>query len=263
MAYFSEYSIPQLTWIALVLVVTGMHKGGFPVGLIGSSLMILIWPDQSHSARNAIGFLLPLLCLMDVFGVYLYRTTIDWKRLTFLWPGTLFGIGAASVLFISDSTRFFSVSESTLKICIGALGLLFIGYYLTKKIILSHLEKSLKPGLGSSSLFGVGAGLTSTLADAAAPVMQMYLLPQRLPKKWYIGTNGAFFLVINLIKLIPFVLLGHISSQSLILGGVMLPTLPIGVGLGFWLAHKTNEKHYNLMIYAVLLVTSILLIGQS
>jgi uncharacterized membrane protein YfcA len=66
-----------MVWMALVLVVAGMHKGGFPVGLIGSSLMILIWPDKSNSARNAIGFLLPLLCLMDVFGVFLYRKTID------------------------------------------------------------------------------------------------------------------------------------------------------------------------------------------
>jgi uncharacterized membrane protein YfcA len=93
--------------------------------------------------------------------------------------------------------------------------------------------------------------------------MQMYLLPQKLPKKNYVATNGAFFLVVNLVKLLPFAYLGRITKGSLLLGGSMLPVLPIGVALGWWLTRKTSQEHYTLLIYATLLITSVLLIIRA
>jgi uncharacterized membrane protein YfcA len=121
----------------------------------------------------------------------------------------------------------------------------------------------LQPGWKVGTLFGLAAGVTSTLAHAAAPVMQMYLLPQKLPKKQYVATNGMFFLAINLVKLVPFAILGRITPRSLALGGVMVPVIPLGVLLGWWLAHKTRQEHYTLLIYAILLMTSVLLITRG
>ena len=43
----------------------------------------------------------------------------------------------------------------------------------------------------------------------------------------------------------------------------MLPVLPVGVALGWWLTHKTSQKHYTLLIYATLLITSALLIVRA
>ena len=105
--------------------------------------------------------------------------------------------------------------------------------------------------------------MTSTLAHAAGPVMQMYLLPQQLEKKKFAGTNCAFFWMLNLIKLIPFVMLGRIQPDNLKLGGVLLPVIPLGVALGWWLTHKTKQKHYTALIYTALLVTSITLIVKA
>jgi len=260
MDILDQYSVMELSWIGLALLLSGMNKGGFPVGLIATALLILIWPEQSQAARAAIGFMLPLLCLMDSIAMLIYRRYIEWQRLKFLWPGAVAGIALASVLFIADDTALIAVSDQTLKLCIGSLGILFVLYFAFKRIILRKLERTLDPNWWTGSGLGFTAGLTSSLAHAAAPVMQMYLLPQYLVKKRFVATNGAFFFVINLIKLLPFAYLGRITKDSLVLGGVMLPVLPCGVVLGWWLTHKIRQEYYTWLIFTTLLATSILLI---
>ena len=209
------YSFVDLSLIGLVLLLSGMNKGGFPVGLIATPLLILIWPVQSHAARAAVGFMLPMLCLMDVIAMAIYRKNIEWPRLKYPWIGSLAGIALASLLFVADEAVLIAVSDRTLKICVGILGILHVSYVAARRLILRRLDRALLPAWGTGTLFGFSAGLTSTLAHAAAPVMQMYLLPQKLPKKRYVATNGACFLVINLIKLFPFAYLGRITKDSL------------------------------------------------
>jgi uncharacterized protein len=263
MEILGQYNVIDFCWIGLALLLAGMNKGGFPVGMIATTLLILVWPEQSAATRAAVGFMLPMLCLMDLFAFLLYRRHIEWPRLRCLWPGALLGIAVASALFVSDETTLLAISDRALKMCIGGTGLLFVGYYATKKLILRRLDQSPQPGWTAGSLFGFTAGLTSTLAHAAAPVMQMYLLPQALPKKRYVATNGAFFLITNLVKLLPFACLGRISRESLALGGLMSPVLPLGVALGWWLAGNIRQNLYTLFIYTVLLLTSALLIAKA
>lgn len=261
MEFLANYSFLDLFWIALSLFLTGMSKGGFPVGAIALPILILMWPAQANSARAAVGFMLPMLCLMDVVALFFYRKHVLWGRLIYLMPATILGVVVASYLFVSDSAMI-SVSDKALKLLIGLLGIVFVIYFAAKKWIMNHIHAS-QPSWGKGTVFGIGAGVTSTLAHAAGPVMQMYLLPQQLEKKKFAGTSCAFFWMLNLIKVIPFALMGRIEPEGLKLGGVLLPVIPIGVAFGWWLTHKTEQKHYTLLIYAVLLITSITLIAKA
>ena len=262
MEFLAQYSVMELFLIGLSLFMIGMSKGGFPVGAIALPLLILVWPAQAQAARSAVGFMLPMLCIMDLVALSFYWKKVQWRRLGFLMPASLLGVAVASVLFVSDESSLISVSDRVLKIAIGMIGILFVVYFATKKWILKHLHAS-EPNWKTGSLFGFSAGITSTLAHAAGPVMKMYLLPQHLEKKKFAGTNCAYFWMLNLIKLIPFVLLGRIHPDNLKLGGALLPVLPLGVALGWWLTHKTKQKHYTALIYAVLLITSITLIAKA
>jgi hypothetical protein len=202
-----------------------------------------------------------MLCLMDIVALCFYWRHVRWGRLIYLMPATILGVIVASYLFVSDSAMV-AVSDKALKILIGLLGIIFVAYFAAKKWILRHIHAS-EPTWGQGAVFGFGAGITSTLAHAAGPVMQMYLLPQQLPKKNYAGTNCAFFWILNLIKLLPFALLGRIQTGNLKLGAVLLPVIPLGVALGWWLTHRTEQKHYTILIYAVLMVTSVTLIFKA
>jgi len=261
MDFIAQYAASDLFWIGLGLFLIGMSKGGFPVGTLALPLLILVWPTQTQAARSAIGFMLPMLCVMDVIALLFYWKKVLWGRLIYLMPATLAGVTAASFFFVSD-TAIVSVSDQMLKMIIGILGLLFVFYFLLKRWIFRHVQKS-EPNWTKGTLFGFTAGVTSTLAHAAGPVMQMYLLPQQLEKKSFAATSCAYFWMLNLIKLLPFILLGRIHVAHLKLGATLLPIIPLGVGLGWWLTHKTKQRHYTALIYTALFITSILLILKS
>ena len=262
MDFLSQYAALDLFWIGLSLFLIGMSKGGFPVGAIALPILILVWPTQAQAARAAVGFMLPMLCVMDLVALLFYWKKVQWRRLVFLMPATLVGVAVASFLFVSDESALIAVSDRALKMMIGGLGILFVVYFAAKKWILRHIHAS-EPTWAKGSVFGFAAGITSTLAHAAGPVMQMYLLPQQLEKKKFAGTSCAFFWMLNLIKLLPFVLLGRIQPANLKLGAALLPVIPLGVALGWWLTHKTEQKHYTALIYAVLLITSVTLILKA
>jgi uncharacterized membrane protein YfcA len=262
MAFLSQYALHELFWIGLSLFLIGMSKGGFPVGAIALPVLILVWPEQNQAARAAVGFMLPMLCLMDIVALAFYWRKVQWGRLVYLMPATVIGVTVASFLFVSEESALIAVSDRALKLLIGVLGILFVIYFAARKWILRHIHAT-HPTWGKGSLFGFAAGMTSTLAHAAGPVMQMYLLPQQLEKKKFAGTTCAFFWMLNLIKLFPFALLGRINAENLKLGGALLPVIPLGVAFGWWMTHKTEQKHYTILIYAVLLVTSITLIIKA
>jgi hypothetical protein len=197
-------------------------------------------------------------------AVIMYRGHIRWRLLWPILPWELAGIALASVLFVSQHDALIQVSDRGLKVCIGVLGLLFVGYQAFKRLILRRLEAH---GVAATrtelAALGIGAGLASTIAHQAGPIAQMYLLPRRLPKLEFAGTNAMFFLLLNFIKLIPFAVLGRLDAATLKLGAAMLPVVPVGVLAGYGLVRVLKPAHYTGIIYGVLTITSVLLIGKG
>lgn len=260
---YMDASFQELAWIAGAVFLLGVSKGGLPIAGVALPILILVWPDQAQAARSAVSFMLPLLCAMDIVALAFYRGHIRWKRLLPLFPGMLAGVVLASIVFVSDTSALVSISDRTLKLIIGILGLVFVAYRAVRKWLLKSLGGGDAPGWARSTVFGATAGVTSTLAHAAGPVMQMYLLPQELGKMYFAGTTAAFFFVLNLVKVVPFAALGRFESGSLRLAGCLLPLIPVGVATGYGLVRALKERHYMGFIYAVLTVTSAILVWKA
>lgn len=256
----NTYGLAGLGWIALSLFLTSTSKGGFPVGSIAIPLLVLMWPTETGAAREAVGFMLPLLCTMDLVGVVLYRKHIRWDRIRPMLPGTLIGVAFAALFFISDTHALLHVTDAVLRIAIGVLGLLFVAWHAAGTWIRRHLETAHTPGNKACFGYGVVAGITSSLAHSAAPIMQMVLLPQKLPKMQFVATMVAYFFLLNWIKMIPFSLMGRIQEHNLILGFLMLPVIPLGVLTGFFLVRITRQQYFVTLVYCALAVTSLFLI---
>lgn len=254
------YSFVDLAWIALSLFLIGMSKGGFPVGSIAMPLLVLMWPAQAGAARAAVGFMMPLLCLMDVVSVSLYRKHVQWKRIKRMIPGSIAGVTLAAALFISEQHAVIHVTDAALRIAIGALGMFFVAWHAASAWIRKHLAQAREPGNAACFGYGVIAGITSSLAHAAGPVMQMVLLPQKLPKRAFVATMTGYFLILNSMKMIPFSLMGRIQLQYLQLALVMLPIIPLGVLSGFGLNRLTRPDYFNILVYCALAVASFFLI---
>jgi len=234
------------------------------VGPIALPLLILAWPGKTEPAKTAVAFMLPLLCVMDIVAVVFFRKNIDWKRLLPLLPGSFAGIILGSILFVSRDAAWLSVPDRGIKFCIGLVGLSFVFYQAANKLIMKKVMiNTAVPGILRGTAFGFSGGLVSTLAHASGPIMQMYLLPQGLPKMEFAGTTAVYFFILNFLKLVPFVFLGRIETKNLTLGLYMLPLIPIGVATGYFLVRVMRSEHYISMIYIVLFFTSITLIIKS
>jgi len=262
-ALLAQYSTTQLAWIGLCVFLAGMNKGGIPVGAVALPVLILVWPNQVRAAKSVVGFMLPMLCVMDVFAISVYRRHVLWRHVRRLMPGALLGVALASLLFLSGNMALVELSDQWLKLCVGVIGVLFVAYQAARKWVLSHLPAGEESGWLRSLLLGFGAGVTSTLAHAGGPMAQMYFLPQGLDKMNLAGTLVAFFFALNVAKLLPYWLFGMIDGESLALGAVMLPCIPLGVASGYVLVRKIRSQSYVAFIYVVLLLTSILLIAKA
>ncbi len=252
-----------LGWLLLSVLLMGMGKGGFPVGAIALPLMILTWPNQAEAARGAVAFMLPLLCCMDIVAVGIHRRHIRWDLIRPALPAALIGIALGSLLFVSDQHALLSISNRGLELGIGIVGFLFLIYRAAKGHLTRRLQAAPPHAPSAPRLTGFAAGVTSTLAHAAGPLMQMHLLPLQLPKLQFVGTIAAFFLIVNLTKLLPFLLLGRLQGDDLARAGLLIPVLPLGVLIGAALVRQFQERHYTIFIYLILAATSTSLVARA
>ncbi len=89
---------------------------------------------------------------------------------------------------------------------------------------------------------GAWAGVTTMMANAAGPVMSLYLLAVDLPKYEIVGTGAWFFLIINIVKL-PFSLrLGLVNTASLAFNAALVPAVLAGIFLGRIAIKRVPQK---------------------
>ena len=211
----------QWTMAAIAALCVGLSKGGFPgVAMISILLMAELMP-----ARQSTGVILPLLICGDFLAVGTFRHHVRWPYVWRTLPATVAGIVIGFLLLKLP------LSEGFFRILIGAviLGLVLIQIARNR---LPSLDKEVPAGGPAALGTGVACGITTMVANAAGPVMAIYLIAMRLPQYDFVGTAAVFFLVVNLIK-VPFSsALGLISPHSLSLNLVLAPGVAAGVFSG-------------------------------
>ena len=88
------------------------------------------------------------------------------------------------------------------------------------------------------------------VANAAGPVMAIYLLAAGVGPLAFLGTGAWFFLLVNLAKL-PFSLaLGLIDADSLVLDAKLLPALVAGTVLGRVVVRRLDKRVFERVVLA-------------
>jgi uncharacterized membrane protein YfcA len=214
-------------WVlgALGAFLVGLSKTGIAgLGILNVAIFAAIMP-----ARESVGVVLVVLISADIIAVTAYRSHANWHHLWRLFPWAAIGvaIGAATMGKINDLA---------VKRLIG--GILVV-------LVLLHIWRRLRNRVGNDSngsgstdprrlafLAGICAGFTTMVANAAGPIMILYLLAMRLPKMEFIGTSAWYFLVLNLFK-VPFSYsLGLINPSSLRIDLPLVPFAMIGALFG-------------------------------
>lgn len=226
-----------LQWIISIIcaLMIGFAKSGIPgSGGLVPPLMASIMP-----ARESTGFVLPLLVMADILAIIYWRRNVEWLKLMRLMPWAWLGIffGYLGMERISDEG---------LKMFIGLLVLiLMVVSWLRDR----SFHDSRIPGHWLFAAFlGTMAGASSMMANAAGPVLIIYLTAMGLSKENFIGTTAWFFWIINLSKL-PFShRLDLISVESLQANLLLLPFIIAGGITGILLVHRISQKHFDAVV---------------
>ena len=251
----------QIGIAILAALFIGISKAGFGggLGLLTTPLCVL-----AFGAKDAIGILLPLLCAGDLFSLYHYWGKWRRENLRYLLPGVVIGV----VVGVRLIGRF---SARELNLAIGLLAVAFVGFQFIKERVF-RAEGVFRPGHAVGWPVGLGAGITSTFAHGAGPLVSLFLIPQRLPKEIFVGTTVLVFTWINWIKL-PFFCVGRtvvpldwlpaeaiINARTLRASAWLLPVIPVGVWLGVWLNRRISEQSFVNVIYVLVLLAGLQLI---
>lgn len=227
----------------------GMGKGGVPV-ITATAVPLL---SQVMSPVTAAGILLPVYVVADIFGLFAYRKNYHAKVLKLMLIalpiGVVIGYFTASYIPVEGIT-----------IVIGLVGAAFaLTAIVGPKTPRDAREARTGPGL----FWGTISGFTSFVSHAGATPFQIYALPLGMDKLTFAGTMIIAFAYINMIKLIPYYMLGQLSVSSLQTAAYLMIPAIAGVFCGIRLVRWMPEQRFFQVIVWALLVLSLRLIWQG
>ena len=217
-------------------VCVGLAKSGFT----GISLVSVFLFADLFGAKNSVGLVLPLLIIADLTVYPAFREHGSWKPVWKMLPPALVGlaVGYWVLTVINDEQARHGIGLSVLV------------------MVAVQVLRSWKPlafdTMAHSRGFGIAAGVTggmaTMIANAAGPVIQLFLLSKRIPKMELIGISARFFLLINLLKLPMNIQLDLINWDSLQLNLLLVPAVWLGIFSGRYLVKKVPQRIFEMLV---------------
>src|SRR5689334_1487576 len=180
--------------IAILGFMIGFAKGGFNgLGALLTPLLALVLPVAS-----AVGVLLPMLMVGDVFAVTMYWKEWDLDLVKRMLPAGIIGALVGTFLLTS-------VPTNGLRIILGIFVLASVAYkFLSDRIQAIRYE----PRLWHAPLAGLLSGVASGMFNSGGPPFSSYLLLQEIKSRPFIATSAIYFALLNLIKVPGFLFTG-------------------------------------------------------
>jgi hypothetical protein len=242
----------QWLWLALAAFCSGLSK----TGIAGLGILPVALFANALPARDSTGALLPLLLCGDAFGVTFYRKHASWPHLWRLCPWVIAGV-------VAGYFALGHVSNAQVQRMIGIILLAMLALHVWRGRQQGDLADRLPHSMWFMAAMGMLAGFTTMVANAAGPVMILYLLAIGLPKLVFLGTSAWFFMLVNAFK-VPFsVKLGLIKPDSLLMDAILvLPLIP-GALLGPRILRQLNQRVFERMVLILTFAGAVRLLWSS
>ena len=251
---------PEYFWFLAVLAVlaVSISKAGFggAMGSFSVPILIFVLPP-----KLALGVLLPLFLVTDVWVVYIWRSMLDKHILLTMCAFGVIGeiVGWLIFDYLND------------QILTGLIGLIAI------ITAFNYGWRRLRPGKQSSEeitasvsrrIFQRGAiwcglsGISSFVSLSGGIPAQVFLLPHALARQSFVGTLCVYFFVINIVKIPFYAEIGIFSEATLTVSLWLLLVIPLGVFIGKWLnTHISDQIFYDISHLGLLAMGAKLLLS--
>ena len=107
------------------------------------------------------------------------------------------------------------------------------------------------------------AGLTTQLANAAGPIIIIYLLAVGLPKYELIGTRAWYSLILNWLKIPIFISEGRITFDTLKGDAVAVPFVALGAVAGILIIKRIPQKRFEIAIQILAAMAGLKLVASA
>ena len=241
-----ELTAWQWALLSLGAFFTGLSK----TGIAGLGVLSVALFANALPARESTGALLPLLLCADLFGLAFFRKHASWPQLWKLFPWVILGV-------VAGYFTLGRINSAQMQRLIGGILLAMVALHVWRKRQADPLADPLPHAWWPAALTGVLAGFTTMVANAAGPVMSIYLLAVGLPKLVFIGTGAWFFMLVNSLK-VPFsVKLGLITSASLRMDAMLLIPMIPGALLGPVILRRIQQTWFEAMVLGLTVLASV------
>lgn len=234
----------------IAALIIGAGKGGLASAGAVAVPMLSIWMDPLYAA----GVLLPVLLASDAVGVWLYRKEFSKRNILLLIPAGLLGVIIATLIVPF-------VSTDSVTLVTGLIGLVYCIQFYVKR--LRKTDFAIPFDFRRGIFWGAMTGITSFISHTGAPPYQTFVLPQKLPKLVYAGTNTIVFTAINVFKIPAYASLGLITDLHWPSIALMIGVACIGAVLGRKLVQWISQEVYNQFLVFTLLGLSVYLLAKS
>ena len=242
-----------MTFVSYILaglsaLLVGLSKTGLPgVSIPAILLMTEAYPND---ARLSVGAILPVLLVGDVFAVAWFRRHADWGRLVRLLPYVVAGMIPG--IFVLNSLEGNPLRPATGVLVLGMLVLEICRQWFDWE----HLPH--RWWFGAS--VGFLAGFTTFVANAAMPVMTIYLVSQDFNKHQFIGTAAWFFLILNASKAPAYWMMGMLTPSMLPLSAALAPVVILGALLGVYVLARIPQRFFDILALTLAGVAAVRLV---
>ncbi len=236
-----EFASWQWGLLGLCAFLVGVSKTGLPgVGIVVVLIAAFVVP-----AKASVGLVLPLLIFADIFAAAWYHRKAQWRHIFRLLGFTFIGIVVAAQTLEK-------INDRQLKAIIGVIVLTLLAVSTwnnyRKSSYLQYDHNSVVRQWIFAVVFGFLAGYTTMMANAAGPIMIVYLLAVGLGKIEFVGTTAWFFFIVNWLK-VPFQSkLNMITAESLKLDACLFPLVFVGAVCGIVLVKYIPQKMFNIAV---------------
>ncbi|MFZ1934818.1 MAG: sulfite exporter TauE/SafE family protein [Thermoguttaceae bacterium] len=211
----------------------GLSKTGLPgVSILGIVLMTEAYP---RDARYSVAAIVPVLLVGDVFAVAWFRRHADWGRLVRLLPWVLLGM-------IPGVFALREFEGNRLRPIIGGLVLGMLAIELCRQWF---GWQRMPHRWWFAAATGFLAGFTTFVANAAMPVMTIYLVSQDFDKQRFIGTAAWFFLILNVSKVPPYCAMGMLTWKMLPTAAALAPLVILGALVGVYVLARIPQRFFD------------------
>lgn len=219
----------------------GVSKGGFGSGAAFAATPLLALVVEPGIA---LGVMLPLLMLVDAVTLRPYWRQWSWPDARALIVGGVPGVVVGALLWRIAPADVF-------RLLIGIVALAFVVWQLAgRRALVRSAVRPLPAWVGLTT--GVVAGFTSFVSHAGGPPVAVYLLSRGLSKTAYQATTVLTFWAVNIVKAVPYALLGIFTSETIWANLWLAPFALIGAWLGVKAHRMVPERLFFGLTYAIL-----------